>query len=335
MSLVWLEFALCLAAIGVGGFRLSRYADAIATKSGLSRNWVGLVLMATVTSLPELVTGVSSVTLADAPDIAVGNVLGACVFNLFVLGAVDLGFRSGSVFHSPNRGHVLSAAFTIVMFALVGYNLLLGGRGMTMAIGHVGFYSVLIVALYVGAIRALYAFERSSPREAPGEDALPGLSLRQVALRYAGWAVLVLVAALALPFVAEGIAREMRWTETFVGTVLVAVVTTLPETVTTISALRLGAVDLAIGNLLGSSLFNVLILAIDDLLFLRGPLLSHVSPLHAFSTLSASAMSAVAIAGWVVRPPGRVLRLAGWVSMLMIALYLVNAMVLLSHGAGT
>lgn len=334
MARVWLEFALCLGAIGVGGFALSRYADAIAAKSGLSRNWIGLVLMATVTSLPELITGASSIVLADAPNIAVGNVLGACVFNLFVLGAVDLGFRSGSVFHSPNRGHVLSAAFTIVMFALVGYNLLLGERASVLAIGHVGFYSVLIVALYAGAIRALYAFEQSAPREAPGEDTLPGLTLRQVMARYAAWAVVVLGAALWLPFVAEGIARAMGWTETFVGTVLVAFATTLPETVTTLSALRLGAVDLAIGNLLGSSLFNVLILAVDDLLYLDGPLLAHASPTHAFSTFAAAAMSAVAIAGWVVRPPGRILRIAGWVSMLLIGLYLVNALVLLSHEAG-
>lgn len=333
MTRVWLEFFACVAAIGLGGYQLARYADLIAAKWGLSRNWIGLVLMATVTSLPELVTGASSVVLADAPDIAVGNVLGACVFNLFVLGAVDLAFRSGSVFHSPNRGHVLTAAFAILMFALVGFNLVLGDRGIGLAIGHVGLYSVLIVALYAGAIRALYRFERAAPDSSIPEDTRPALTRRQVMARYAGWAALVFAGAIWLPFVAERLADGMGWTRTFVGTLLVAVVTTLPETVTTLSALRMGAVDLAIGNLLGSSLFNILILALDDLLFLRGPLLSHVSPLHVFSTFSAAAMAAVAIAGWVVRPPGRVLRLAGWVSLLLIALYLANAMVLLSHGA--
>ncbi len=334
MTRVWFEFFVCVAAIGVGGYQLARYADVIAAKSGLSRNWIGLVLMATVTSLPELVTGASSIVLADAPDIAVGNVLGACVFNLFVLGAVDLAFRSGSVFHSPNRGHVLSAAFAIVMFALVGFNVVLGDRGIGLAVGHVGLYSILIVALYAGAIRALYAFERAAPREVALEDKMPALSLRRILLLYGAWALLVFAGALWLPFVAERLADGMGWTRTFVGTLLVAVVTTLPETVTTLSALRMGAVDLAIGNLLGSSLFNVLILALDDLLFTRGPLLSHVSPLHAFSTFSAAAMAAFAIAGWVVRPPGRVLRLAGWVSFALIALYVVNALVLLLHGTG-
>ena len=332
MTRIWVEFALCVAAIGLGGFQLARLADAIAFKSGMSRNWIGIGLMATVTSLPELVSGASSVVLADAPDIAVGNALGACVFNLFVLGCVDLGFRSGSVFHSPNRGHVLSAAFAILMFALVGFNLLLGDRGAMLAIGHVGLYSLLIVVLYAGAIRSLYLFERASPRDESTVDPLPGVPLARVALMYAAWAALVFAGALALPLVAERLAQAMGWSETFVGTFLVAVVTTLPETVTTISALRIGAIDLAIGNLLGSSLFNMLILSIDDVLYLRGPLLADVSVLHAFSTFSAIAMAAVATAGWVVRPPGRILRIAGWVSLIIIALYVVNALVLLVHG---
>lgn len=161
---------------------------------------------------------------------------------------------------------------------------------------------------------------------------MPEVSLRRVALSYAGWAALVFAGAVALPLVAERLAQAMAWSQTFVGTLLVAAATTLPETVTTISALRIGAVDLAIGNLLGSSLFNVLILAVDDLLYLPGPLLAHVSALHAFSTFSAIAMAAVATAGWVVRPPGRILRIVGWVSLMLISLYVVNAFVLLVHG---
>ncbi len=82
--IAWLEFSLCAALIAVAGTKLSRYGDIIADKTGLGGAWIGLVLMATVTSLPELVTGVSAVALADAPDIAVGNVLGACIINLTI-----------------------------------------------------------------------------------------------------------------------------------------------------------------------------------------------------------------------------------------------------------
>ena len=77
LATIWLSLLACLVVIGFAGVRLSRYGDIIAEKTGLSRGWVGLILLASVTSLPELVTGVSAVTVANVPDIAVGNILGA------------------------------------------------------------------------------------------------------------------------------------------------------------------------------------------------------------------------------------------------------------------
>ena len=96
--LIWAQLALCAGAIAVAGTLLSRYADVIADKTGWSGAWVGLVLLATVTSLPELATGISSVTLADAPDVAVGNVLGACVLNLSYVAVLDVLKRDEPLF---------------------------------------------------------------------------------------------------------------------------------------------------------------------------------------------------------------------------------------------
>jgi len=83
--LLWAGFIICTAAIVYSGIKLSKYGDVIAEKTGLGRAWIGLVLMASVTSLPELVTGISSVTFAGVPDIAVGDVLGSCVFNMLII----------------------------------------------------------------------------------------------------------------------------------------------------------------------------------------------------------------------------------------------------------
>ena len=85
----WLEFLLCLIVIGYAGVKLSVFGDVIADKTGLGGSWVGLIILATVTSLPELVTGAISVSIAGLPDIAVGNALGACVINLFVFVLLD------------------------------------------------------------------------------------------------------------------------------------------------------------------------------------------------------------------------------------------------------
>jgi len=126
-----------------------------------------------------------------------------------------------------------------------------------------------------------------SAQEREVEEHYKKASLRNAILIYTLGAVVVVGAGAWLPFVADDLATAMGWQKTFVGTLLVAGVTSLPEAVVTIAALRLGSVDMAIANLLGSNLFDIGILAIDDLLFFKGPILSHVSPAHAVSALSA------------------------------------------------
>ena len=99
-------------------------SDVIAEKSKLGRTWVGVIAIATVTSLPELVTGISSVTLADAPNIAVGNVLGACVLNLVLLAVLDFLYREMPIYQKASSGHILSAGFSIILIGLVVFSLI-------------------------------------------------------------------------------------------------------------------------------------------------------------------------------------------------------------------
>jgi cation:H+ antiporter len=124
----------------------------------------------------------------------------------------------------------------------------------------------------------------------------------------------------------------MGWRTSFVGTLLVSAITTLPELVVTVSALRLGAVDMAIGNILGSNLFDILILAIDDLFYLKGPLLAAVSPAHAISAFAAVIMSGIFIAALLYRPETRFRDTIGWVSLSLLAIYLFAAYAIYLHG---
>ena len=96
--LIWPEFLICLAVIGYAGYYLSRYGDIIAEKTGMSSSWVGLILLSTATSLPELATGISSVAVANAPNIAVGDVLGSTVFNLAILVLLDKLYRAETLY---------------------------------------------------------------------------------------------------------------------------------------------------------------------------------------------------------------------------------------------
>lgn len=332
--LIWFEFSICALLIGIAGTKLARYADVIADKTGLSGSWIGLILLATVTSLPELVTGISSLTLIDAPNIAVGGVLGSCVFNLAILIVLDFLVRGESIYRRASPSHVLSAGFGVVLIGFVGLSVLLADKTAMLTLAHVGAYTPIIILLYIIAMRALFVHERAQVKQFVAEvaDRYPDISLQRASTFYALAAAVVVAAGIYLPFVGERLADVMGWHQTFVGTLFIAGVTSLPELAVTIAALRIGALDMAIANLLGSNLFNMIVLAVDDLIYVNGPLLTHISPLHAFSAMSAVVMSGVVIIGLVYRPKIPMFASVGWISLSLFTLYLLNTYVLFLHG---
>ena len=336
MSLGWLvfQFLLCAALIARAGYVLSESADRIADAHGWGRGWVGLALLATVTSLPELASGISAVTVVDAPNLAVGNALGACVFNLLFLVVVDALQTRQLIYQHASPSHLLSAAFGVVLLGLAALGLLAGTRNPVVL--HLGLVSPALLALYLLALRSVHGHDRAMraamAAEAAG-DAAQAAAERlppRVAVRRAWWrfglsAAVVLGAGSWLPEVADGLAAAAGLSRSFVGTVFMAIATTLPEMAVTFGALRLGALDMAIGNLLGSNLFNVVILAIDDLFYTRGALLADAAPVHAGTAVTALVMTGMVMIGLVLRPRGRVLRVTSWISIGLATVYLLNA----------
>jgi len=120
----------------------------------------------------------------------------------------------------------------------------------------------------------------------------------------------------------------MGWGHSVVGTLLVAAVTSAPEVAVTISALRIGALDMAIANLLGSNLFDIIILAVDDLFYSRGPLLAHVDASHALTAFTAVMMSTLVTVGLIFRPQRRVVLGLTWISLGLLMLYVLNSWIL-------
>lgn len=333
MLTVWLQFLLCAALIGWAGRRLCRYGDEIAALTGLSRNWIGLVLIATVTSLPELVTGLSAVTLAGAPDLAAGDVLGSCVFNLAILAVVDVVYRRGALYATASPRHAMSAALGVILLSGVGLAMLLTQQGGLPSVGHVSLASLLLVAIYLAGMRALYLAEQRAPAAQPRPAQRPAAGLRRALMGYGAASAAIIGLGIWLPLIGVELARVMGWSDSFVGTLFMALATSVPELATTWGAMRLGAIDMVFGNLLGSNLFDLLILAVDDLAYRAGPLYAHLSPLHAVSALTASAMSGAVIVALVHRPVARVWRIGSWASLVLLALYLFNAVVQFTHGA--
>ena len=327
--LLWIEFVVCTAVIVYAGSRLAKYGDVIAEKTGLGRAWIGLVLMASVTSLPELVTGISSVTFAGVPDIAVGDVLGSCVFNMLILAILDALHKPMPIATKAHQGHVLSAAFGLLLLSIVCVSMVL--RENISPIGWLGPYSFLFIVIYFIAMRLVFTYERRKIAEFLKEMAeelqYRDISIKTAVLHYTINALIVIIAAMFLPKIGEGIAESTGLGQTFIGNIFIAVSTSLPEVVVSIAAVRMGAVDLAIGNLFGSNIFNIFILALDDIFFLKGPLLSYTNSNHIISALAAIAMTTIAIIGLTYRAEKKRLFVA-WDSIGILIVYVANLLLL-------
>jgi len=329
--ILWIGFIICTAAIVYAGTKLTRYGDIIAEKTGLGATWIGIVLMASVTSLPELVTGISSVTFAGVPDIAAGDILGSCVFNMLILAILDALHRPMPISTKAHHGHVLSASFGILLLGIVVLSLFIGDR--MLSIGWIGPYSLLIPIVYLIAMRMIYFYEKKQLadfiQERIEEKKYKDITTRTAVLNYAGNAVIVIIAAVFLPAIGEGIAEITGLGQTFVGNIFIAISTSLPEVVVCIAALRMDAVNLAIGNLFGSNIFNICILAIDDIFYTEGAILSFVHSTHIVSAICAVIMTSIAIVGLTYRTERKRLFLA-WDSIGIIFTYMINLMSLYS-----
>jgi cation:H+ antiporter len=262
--------------------------------------------------------------VANAPDIAVGDALGSCVFNLALLALVDLLHRKGPIYAEAARGHVVSAGFGVILLACVGLTIILTAEGAMPALGHISAASIVLVALYFIAMRALYTAEGSAVTVALPA---PGMTLKAALMGYGTTSAIIVGSGIWLPSIGVELARVMGWSDSFVGTLFVALATSVPEIATVRGAVSIGAIDMAIANVLGSNLFDVMILAVDDFAFRPGPIFAHVSPVHAVSALTACTMSGAVIVALAYRPVRRVLRTASWAGIILLALYLLHAAV--------
>ncbi|MGV3640870.1 MAG: sodium:calcium antiporter [Adhaeribacter sp.] len=330
MITVWLlEFAALAGLIFFSGRQLSVYGSILAELLGLGKAWIGLALMASVTSLPELTVGISSAAVVGSADLALGDVLGSCCFNLFLLAVMDALLPGKSLSSQASTSHILAGAMSIILVALVGLGMLLPEPIFLSK--WIGLSSLAFVVVYFLSMRLLYRFElkifqQQAAREKIREQEVP-VTLKRALLTYAVHAGVVVGAAMLLPGLARNLAEETGLGESFVGTLFLAASTSLPEAAVSISAIRMGAYDLAIGNLIGSNMFNIIILAIDDFFYTQGHLLKDAAPGNMITVFSVLIMTALAIAGLMYRSKRKLFFLA-WDALLIGAVYVANLVLL-------
>jgi cation:H+ antiporter len=292
------QFLLAAAVIMLAGTFLTRAADTIAQQTGWGRLLIGSLFLAGATSLPELSVGIDAIR-QGMPNLAVGNLVGSGLLNLLILAVLDLLHRSRQrMFSRTAAEHALSATMTSTLYILAAIGILFGRQTGSFQIAGLGVGTIAVLVAYLLGIRLVFydqqvAFIATEEKQETPRDSG---ALRKAILVYLVSAAAIVLAAPFLSAAAGRIADLSGLGKTFVGTTAVALCTSLPEIVTSYAAVRMGAFDLALGNIFGSNSFNMLLLVPLDLVQ-PGPLLSVVSATHAFTCLATVLITAIAVMG--------------------------------------
>jgi cation:H+ antiporter len=324
--MIWIQFISCAVLIILTSSQLSRYGDVIAEKTGLGRAWIGAILIAGVTSLPELASGISAVVWLDAPNLAAGAVLGSCIFNLMLIAIMDLAYQPGRVLARAQDVHILSAGLGVLLLGLVALGVLVGPALNSIGILGLGFLSIVILLLYAVGARMIAGLEKERMGEVLEQEAreqdYAHISKSRAILIFTSSAVAVVLLGIWLSWIGDQLAVSTGLSRSFVGNLFLAVSTSLPEIAASLAAIRLGAIDLAIGNVLGSNLFNILLLSVYDIVDGRASLWISLTDANGFAAVMAMMMTGVVIISLMYRASPRTPYRLSWDGVALVIMYL-------------
>ncbi len=328
--LLWLEFFIYAGIIIFSATFLTKAADVIASKTKLGEVAVGVILLAFATSLPELVTGGTAASIM-APDLALGGIVGSNIFNLAILALLDIVEGPGPMLLKLNLSHLLPGLFSLLMGAVIASAIILYNvAGIPALDFRLGIDSILILLIYLIGFRLIIRFGKRERDQdmlelLAGEGAverdtpLPEISLYQSYLIFAVASLIIVITGIRLTNVVDQLAEITGLGHTFFGPVFLAAVTSLPELATTLSAIKIGAFNLAAGNVLGSNIFNLIILVWIDF-FYPGSILASVSLTNLIPIMAFMIMTLIIMIGLFYRSRRSILRL-GWGAASLLIIY--------------
>ncbi|MCK4393779.1 sodium:calcium antiporter [Candidatus Bipolaricaulota bacterium] len=329
MTIHWITFFLASLAIIIAGVKLASFGEALGKRTGIGQGWIGLLFLATITSIPELTTTVTGATI-NAPNIAVGNALGSNMFNVAIVAVMDILLLGRGPFLVKVRSyHMISGGFAILLTTLVILGIAVDPGVEILGLSPI---SLIILLTYLFGIFILYRVEK---REGVTELAEAGtMSLVRAVGGFLICAAVIITAGVFLIHASKAISVETGLSASFMGAILVAVVTSLPELSTSIGALKIGAYDMILGNLFGSNMFNILTVFVADVAFRRGAILARLGIGKDDQLIVASlgiGLTAIAIIAIGYRSRRRVLGM-GVDAALLLTAYLLGTYLIIYRG---
>ena len=329
--LVFLGTAL---AIGMAGVKMAGYADELADRTGLGEAITGMVMLGLITALPGIAASVTA-AVEGHPGIAISNAMGGIAVQTVALAAADLFYRKANLEHAAaSVENLLQTILLILLMSLV----LMAIAGPDVTLWHVHPMTLLLFAAAGFAIRIVYQ-TRERPmwkptatsetvKDVPDESS-SGKSLRQLVLGLLITGAITTTSGSLAAEAAEGLLEQTDLTASVVGGLFLAIVTSLPELVTSIGSVRRGAVTLAVSGVVGGNFFDVLFVSAADLFYRPGSLFHarEIGNQEVFVTTLAIVLNGVLLSGLLYRQrrgPANI----GFEGLLMILLYALGFLIL-------
>lgn len=234
-------------------FKLSYYADILNKTSNISGIFIGGILLAGLTSLPEFVTCLSSIFLNN-PYLAIGDILGSNFFNISIMCLFDILFIKTMFYnYTKNKYYIIYLLLIINYFIMY---LFMGGI-FNLELFNIGIPSFIIIISYIIYLKK--AQEKDSKKEIIKTK-------EHVLLKFLIVGILMVIVSIFLTLIVNLIAdKNPNVASSFIGAILLGITTSMPEVITFIALIKMKSFDLALSDIIGSNLFNLLILAIGDI----------------------------------------------------------------------
>ncbi len=330
--MVWITFLLSAAVVVIAAIKLAGYGDVIAVRTRLGGVFVGTIFLAGATSLPELLASVSSFR-AGVPNLAAGNLFGSNMVNMLLLALVDLLTFQVPLMRKIAINHALTAALTTILMLMAAIAIMADFHS---TIGWVGTDSLVIILIYFGGVWLIQR-ESNGPSSSPAPVIIePGPEFPSLLKGVIGFVISAAVLVLVVPQLVRDsseIAAITGMGTGLVGTAMLSVVTSLPELLAAIAAVRIGAYDMAVGNLFGSSVFNMLGVGVADFFYMDGRFLAAIDPNFALVALLGMLLTNMALLGNLARVERKILFLE-LDTLAIIVVYIFGMYLLFSRGIG-
>ena len=305
--IIFLSLALL---IWLAGTRLSYLIDAIAEQTKIARAFLGLVLLATATELPEFVTTLTATT-QGTPSLALNNMFGGMLLQLFVLAIADMFVKEGTLASRPHKPTVaIAGLLCITSLSIIMVAKIMGDQTFAF---HVGIGSTSVALLYMASMYILWQMENRetwSPVDLPEnkiaeqerQNRYDEKSLLYLIIFSVICAGVILVCGVLLVRLADTLSEQTGLGTSFIGATLLALTTSLPELSTSIAAIRVKAYTMAISNIFGSNMIMTFLLFPNDLAFTQGSIINEIDEPATFALVIGIFMTSLYCIALLARP---------------------------------